>query len=408
MQEDLQSDRVERRVEHRILIDRSAEIVWKRVCDLRAMSAGFPALRVEDATPSGDTVCAEAVVTVSPFRMRFVGIASLVEADDVARQATLQIEARDHYGRGKLEATAVCLVHPVGSGAEVIVALQVGVAGAVVRATDGAVLADLDELVRSWFVALAADAFMPDEPDPGEALFEMPVYGLVDHRPSSPMSEPEAAHASEPEPEPEPDLELEPDPDPGPEVVIDLVSDDVASAFSRIVEVFQDNVIGETPMIDLTAADPPAMLAPASAAPAQSFATFLATVPSVDLVVESSSPTHGDPDEVLFEPNQHNVFARAALVTADAAPAPAPVIALPLESAIEPEPVVAGAKRAEPVRAPRPTQGGLPAPSLPQRGGRLRSHAAKVTHAVGTAAAGAAVVAAVAGVYAARRWLGRR
>ena len=93
MSGDLQTNRARRCAEHRILIDRPIDAVWKRACDLRAVGGSLAGLQVRAAAPNGDTVRAEAWITLAPLRLQLVGTAAVVDIDDLAHRAIVRAAA---------------------------------------------------------------------------------------------------------------------------------------------------------------------------------------------------------------------------------------------------------------------------------------------------------------------------
>jgi len=360
MSGDLQTNRARRCAEHRILIDRPIDAVWKRACDLRAVGGSLAGLQVRAAAPNGDTVRAEAWITLAPLRLQLVGTAAVVDIDDLAHRAIVRAHARDRGGRGKLTATAEIAMRPVGSGTEVDLVLDVEAAGAVVRATDSALLDELDAFIRAYFVALAGDAFAVD-PLEDETLFEL--------------------HDA---------------------IALDLVAlDDAATDDSAPDESLVDLTRFEPAEFEPAGRDEPAAepladtqpavgLFRAAAEPAVSFERFVRALQTAVL-------------EPVADLGAHAVAIDEALpVVVVEDPVVVPTLVTPQ--------LVAVARSSAPKAQPFVPRVGLPAASLPRARGisKFRSRAAKATQTAGSVAAGAAVVAAVAGAYAARRWLGRR
>jgi len=362
MSGDLQTNRAHRRAEHRILIDRPIDAVWKRACDLRAVGGSLERLQVRDAAPNGDTVRAQAWITLAPLRLQLVGTAAVVDIDDLAHRATVRAHARDRGGRGKLTATAEIAMRPVGSGTEVDLVLDVEAAGAVVRATGSALLDELDAFIRAYFVALAGDAFAID-PLEDETLFELHDDNSIA-------------------------LDF---------LALDLVALDDAAPDDALVDLTRFERAGLEPAgRDEPAAEPLADTQPAvglfraAAEPAVSFERFVRALQTAVL-------------EPVADLGAHAVAMDEALpVVVVEDPVVVPTLVTPQ--------LVAAARSSAPKAQPFVPRVGLPAASLPRARGisKFRSRAAKATQTAGSVAAGAAVVAAVAGAYAARRWLGRR
>ncbi len=127
------------------------DVVWSHLLDMERVASCVPGARVEEVIPPG-TYKGKIRLKIGPMTVEYRGEASLVEADEEARVATIQMKAREARGQGSAVATVRNHLVEVPDGTRVVAETDLEITGPQAQFGKG-VLEDVGNRVLEEFTS---------------------------------------------------------------------------------------------------------------------------------------------------------------------------------------------------------------------------------------------------------------
>lgn len=127
------------------------DVVWSHLLDMERVASCVPGARIEEVLPP-DTYKGRIRLKIGPMTVEYRGEASLVEADDEARVATIQMKAREARGQGSAVATVRNRLVEVPQGTRVVAETDLEITGPQAQFGKG-VLEDVGNRVLEEFTS---------------------------------------------------------------------------------------------------------------------------------------------------------------------------------------------------------------------------------------------------------------
>ncbi len=116
------------RLTNEFVVAAPPEVVWKHLLDMEGVAECVPGARIEEVVPP-DTYKGKIRLKVGPMAVEYRGQATLVAVDEVARQATIQMKAREARGQGSAVATVTNRLEEVPGGTRVVAETDLDITG---------------------------------------------------------------------------------------------------------------------------------------------------------------------------------------------------------------------------------------------------------------------------------------
>jgi carbon monoxide dehydrogenase subunit G len=139
-------------LEHSFLTGKPVEESWQTILDLERLMPHAQGCTVTERT-APNSVKAEILVRMGAMSMKFGGTVTIVERDDDARRAVLEVKSREVGGQGYAHAT-VTFVLSDGGG---VVHTSAQITGKAASMGESVVDSVLDALIKDFTERLGAD-----------------------------------------------------------------------------------------------------------------------------------------------------------------------------------------------------------------------------------------------------------
>ncbi len=127
------------------------DVVWSHLVDMEQVASCVPGARVEEVVPPR-TYRGKIRLKIGPMTVEYRGEATLVEIDDEARVATIQMKAREARGQGSALATVRNRLEEVQEGTRVVAETDLEITGPQAQFGKG-VLEDVGNRVLEEFTS---------------------------------------------------------------------------------------------------------------------------------------------------------------------------------------------------------------------------------------------------------------
>lgn len=127
------------------------DTVWSHLLDMEGVAECVPGAKVEEVVPPA-TYRGKIRLKIGPMTVEYRGEATLLEVDEVGRQATIQMKAREARGQGSALATVRNSLAPVPEGTHVRAETELEITGPQAQFGKG-VLEDVGGRILEEFTA---------------------------------------------------------------------------------------------------------------------------------------------------------------------------------------------------------------------------------------------------------------
>lgn len=149
------------------------ETTYNAMLDMRSVASCLPGATVGEDTDDGG-LNATVAVKVGPIKMKYDGVVRIVEKDEAAHTATLNVRAREARGQGTAEANVHLVIEPDQAGSRAAMTTDLSVTGRVASMGAGVMQQVANSMVDQFAACLASKLEpagpAPAEPEPLKAL----------------------------------------------------------------------------------------------------------------------------------------------------------------------------------------------------------------------------------------------
>jgi uncharacterized protein len=163
------------KLNNEITVPATVEEAWDVMLDVGRIAPCLPGAAIEEG--DGESWKGTMKVKIGPITAAYEGTIKIAEADEQARRAVLQADARDSRGRGGASATITSTMAAVDEGTKIDVETDLRVTGPAAQFGRG-VMQDVSAKMMDRF----ADCLATKMGGPDEAPAEAPAQGAADEQ----------------------------------------------------------------------------------------------------------------------------------------------------------------------------------------------------------------------------------
>lgn len=116
------------RLTNEFVVAAPPEVVWSHLVDMEKVAQCVPGAKVEEVVPP-DTYKGKVRLKIGPMTVEYRGQVTLIEVDEVGREATIQMKAREARGQGSALATVRNRLMEVPEGTRVVAETDLEITG---------------------------------------------------------------------------------------------------------------------------------------------------------------------------------------------------------------------------------------------------------------------------------------